>query len=138
MLNKNTFIKRTIIGVCIFAVMIGMILLDIFLHNPIDGSNPTFVSGRTINFILISFLILATVVEMRRALGKERIPDCFSWILWAYGVGLGVSYILFGFTGIVFFTLLIFAASVITALVHNRFDSVIYIAFMLVYPGLIV
>ena len=136
MLNKKSFIQRTIIGIGIFAVMIGMILLNIFLINPFSNQNNIFLSGRAINSLILSVLIVLAVIEMRRAIGKERIPDYYSWIIWAYGIGLGPSYALFGFSGIVFFTLLIFASSVITALLHNNVQSLFFVAFMLVYPGL--
>lgn len=138
MIEKKSLINRLWVGALIFLGMIGMIMLDIFLpnyaHNPDTAGQ--FVSGRAINSVLISVLILCSVVEMRRALGKECIPDCFSWLLWLYGWTLGPAYSLFGFTGIVFFTMLVFIAAVITSLARNRVDSLIYIAFMLVYPGL--
>lgn len=139
MMNKKALINRVWVGALIFIAMIGMIALDIFLpnyaHNPEDPEN-RFISGRAINSVIISVLIWLSVIEMRRALGKERIPDCFSWLLWLYGITLGPAYSLFGFTGVVFFSMIVFIAAVVTSLVKNRVDSLIYIAFMLVYPGL--
>ncbi len=137
-LNKKSLLNRVLVGAVIFIVMIGMVLLDIFLPNYVkdEGKWSNFVSGRAINSLLIAVLILLSVVEMRRALGRERIPDCFSWLLWLYGFGLMPVYVLFGFVGIMFFSLIVFIVSVITALFRNRVDSLIYIAFMLVYPGL--
>ena len=135
MINKKSLLNRVLVGIAIFVVMIGMILLNIYFPNYIDGSD-TFVSGRAINSVILSALILVSVVEMRRALGKERIPDCFSWLLWVYGIGIMPVYSLFGFMGIMFFSLIVFIVAVLTAMLRNRADSLIYIAFMLVYPGL--
>ncbi len=136
-LNKKSLRNRVLVGMAIFVVMIGMILLNIYFVNYThSGAKDTIVSGRAINSIIIAVLILLSVIEMRRALGTERIPDCFSWLLWLYGFGLMPAYVLFGFVGILFFSLIVFITSVITALVRNRVDSLIYIAFMLVYPGL--
>ena len=136
-LNKKSLVNRIWVGIVIFVVMIGMILLNLFFVNYAHGDKKdTVISGRAINSIIIATIILLSVIEMRRALGRERIPDCFSWLLWLYGFGLMPAYVFFGFVGILFFSLIVFIASVVTALVHNRADSLIYIAFMLVYPGL--
>ena len=137
MVSKKVLINRIWVGALIFIVMIGMILINVYFPNYSSNPNSTnFVSGRAVNSVLISVLILLSIIEMRRALGKERVPDCFSWLVWAYGFGLGPSYSLFGYTGIIFFSMLIFIGAVVTSLVHNRVDSLIYVAFMLVYPGL--
>lgn len=138
MINKKSLINRIWVGALIFIGMLGMIALDIFLPNYVynHDSQKQFISGRAINSVIISVLILLSIIEMRRALGRERVPDCFSWLLWLFGFTLGPAYSLFGFTGVVFFTMLVFVAAVITSLVKNRVDSLIYIAFMLVYPGL--
>ena len=137
MVSKKALINRIWVGALIFLGMFGMIALNVFFPNYANSPNRTqFLSGRAINSVLISLLILLSVIEMRRALGKERIPDCFSWLLWAYGFGLGPAYSLFGYTGIVFFTMLIFICAVVTSLICNRVDSLVYVAFMLVYPGL--
>lgn len=137
MVSKKVLINRIWVGALIFIAMIGMILLNVYFPNYSYSPNPTaFLSGRAINSVLISVLILLSVIEMRRALGKERVPDCFSWLVWAYGFGLGPAYSFFGYTGIIFFSMLIFIGAVVTSLVHNRVDSLIYVAFMLVYPGL--
>lgn len=136
MISKKTLINRIWVGALIFVVMIGMILLNIYFPNYASSDKDQFVSGRAINSVLISVLILLAVIEMRRALGKDKVPDCFSWLVWVYGVGVGLCYSLFGYTGIVFFTMLTFIGAVVTSLVHNRVDSLIYVAFMLVYPGL--
>lgn len=130
MIEKKSFWNRVFVGIGIFAVMVGMVLADIYVPNV------KFISGRAINSFIISALILLSVIEMRRAFGKERIPDCFSWLLWLYGFGLGPSYSLFGFIGIIFFTLLVFICAVVTSLYANRADSLVYVACMLVYPGL--
>ena len=137
-LNKKSLLNRVLVGCVIFIVMIGMVLLNVYLPNYVSDKSAIgkFISGRSINSILIAILILLSVIEMRRALGRERIPDCFSWLLWLYGFGLMPIYILSGFMGIMFFSLLVFTTSVVTALFRNRMDSLIYIAFMLVYPGL--
>lgn len=137
MLNKKSLINRTLVGIGVFAVMIGMVILDIFLPNYQNAPNDSkVISGRAINSIIISVLIMLSVVEMRRAIGREKIPDCFSWLLWLYAFGVGLCYSLFGFVGVVFLTLLVFVCATVTALFKNRPDSLIYIAFMLVYPGL--
>ncbi len=136
-LNKKSLLNRVLVGIVIFIVMIGMILLNVFFVNYThSGAKDTIISGRAINSVIISALILLSVIEMRRALGKDRIPDCFSWLLWLYGFGLMPAYVLFGFVGILFFSLIVFIVSIVTALAHNRADSLIFIAFMLVYPGL--
>lgn len=136
MLDKKSLLNRVLVGIGIFIVMIGMILLNIYFPNYVNNEQNQIVSGRAINAVIISLLILLSVVEMRRALGRERIPDCFSWLLWLYGIGIGPVYSLFGYIGIIFFSLLVFVSAVLTALFKNRVDSLIYVAFMLVYPGL--
>ena len=134
--NKASLRNRILIGIAIFVVMIGMILLNIFLPNYTYDGTDSFISGRAVNSVIISVLILLSVVEMRRALGTERIPHCFSWLLWFYGIGIMPVYSLFGFMGIIFFSLIVFIVAVLTAMFRNRADSLVYIAFMLVYPGL--
>lgn len=137
MVSKKVLINRIWVGALIFIAMISMVLINVYFPNYSSNPNPTtFISGRAINSVIISVLILLSIIEMRRALGKERVPDCFSWLLWAYGFGLGPAYSLFGYTGIIFFSMLIFIGAVVTSLIHNRVDSLIYVAFMLVYPGL--
>ena len=137
MLNKKNLLSRTVVGIGIFALLLAMILMDVYLPAGFfEVSFFRFLSGRSINSLLISVIILLAVVEMRRALGKERIPDCFSWLLWAYGFGVGTFYSLFGYTGIIFITMLVFFGAAVTSLLANRADSLIYVAYMLVYPGL--
>lgn len=137
MLNKKNLLSRVLVGIGIFLLMAAMVVMDVYLTAGVfEESIFNFVSGRAINSIIISLIILLAVVEMRRALGKERIPDCFSWLLWAYGFGVGIFYSLFGYTGIIFITMLVFFGAAVTSLVANRTDSLIYVAYMLVYPGL--
>lgn len=137
MVSKKALINRIWVGALIFVVMLGMIALNVFFPNYANKPNSTgFISGRAINSVIIYVLILLSVIEMRRALGKDKVPDYFSWLLWAYGFGLGPAYSFFGYTGILFFTMLVFIGAVVTSLLRNRVDSLIYIAFMLVYPGL--
>ena len=135
MLNKKSLINRIWVGALIFIAILGIIALNIFFPNYSHSSNNQFISGRAINSVILAVLILLSVVEMRRAFGKERIPDCFSWLIWLYGIGLASMYSLFGFIGIIFFTLVVFIAAIVTSLIKNRVDSLIYIGFMLVYPG---
>ena len=135
-LNKKSLLKRIGVGIAIFVVIIGMILLNVYFPNYISDTD-TFISGRAINSVIIFALILLSVVEMRRALGRERIPDQFSWLLWLYGFGVGPAYSLFGYTGIILFSLIVFICAVVTALFINRVDSLMYIGFMLIYPGLL-
>lgn len=137
MINKKSLANRIVVGFGIFAVLIGMILIDVYLPSYRKSNDVfKFVSGRSINAVIISVIICLSVIEMRRAIGRERIPDCFSWLLWLYAVGIGVTYSMFGFMGTIFLTLLVFVAATVTALAQNRADSLIYIAFMLVYPGM--
>lgn len=136
MVSKKSLINRIWVGALIFIVMIGTILLNIYFPNYSNSEENSIISGRAINSGIISVLIFLAVIEMRRALGPERIPSCFSWLVWAYGICLGPAYSLFGYTGIIFFSLLIFIGAVVTSLIHNRVDSLMYIGFMLVYPGL--
>lgn len=140
MLNKKSLINRTLVGIGIFILMLGMIALDIFVPNYIEGSQHytgnKVISGRAVNAVIISVIICLAVIEMRRAIGRERIPDQFSWLLWLYAIGVGPAYSLFGYMGIIFFTLLVFACAAVTALAVNRVDSLMYIGYMLVYPGM--
>ena len=136
MINKKSLLNRVLVGIAIFIVIIGMILINVYFPNYINEPN-TVISGRAISSVIIYALILLSVIEMRRALGKDRVPDSFSWLLWMYGFGVGPSYTLFGYTGIIFFSLIVFISAIVTAIVINRADSLMYIGFMLVYPGLL-
>ncbi|MCM1290026.1 MAG: phosphatidate cytidylyltransferase [Corallococcus sp.] len=135
MLNKKSLINRTLVGIGIFILMLGMIALDIFLPNYVNSESRV-ISGRAINAVIISVIICLAVIEMRRAIGRERIPDQFSWLLWLYAIVVGPAYSLFGYTGIIFFTLIVFVCAAVTALAVNRVDSLMYIGYMLVYPGM--
>lgn len=128
MISKSALKSRILYGILIGIVLLGMIILAAFdnYYNWMRG----------IISAIIYFFILFSIIEMRRALGRERIPDSFSWIIWTYGIVVGPAYTFFGFTGIIFFSLLVFAAAAITSFYINRPDSLIYIAFMLVYPGM--
>ena len=134
MLNKKSFWKRNLVSVFILLAMVGMVLLNVYLPN---FHNTNFISGRGINSAILSALILLAVIEMRRAFGFERIPHCFSWLIWLFGFGIGPSYSFFGFHGIVFLILFVFICAVITALVRKRVDCLVFIASVLIYPGLI-
>ena len=136
-MNKKALLNRVLVGIAIFVVIIGMILLNIYFPNYINDDSNIFISGRAITSVIFYALILLSVVEMRRALGKDRIPDTFSWLLWMYGIGAGPAYTLFGYMGILFFSLIVFICAVVTALFVNRADSIMYIGFMLIYPGLL-
>ena len=136
MINKKSLLNRVLVGIAIFVVIIGMLLLNIYFPNYIDEPE-TFISGRAITSVIFYALILLSVIEMRRALGKEKIPDSFSWLLWMYGFGAGPAYSLFGYMGIIFFSLIVFMCAVVTSLFTNRADSLMYIGFMLIYPGLL-
>ena len=135
-LNKKSLRNRVLVGIAVFVVIIGMILLNVYFPNYIDDKD-SFISGRAITSVIFYAIILLSVIEMRRALGRERIPDSFSWLLWMYGFGAGPAYSLFGYMGIIFFSLLVFISAVVTALFINRVDSLMYIGFMLIYPGLL-
>ena len=137
MINKKSLLNRVLVGIAIFVVIIGMILLNIYFPNYIYDESNIFISGRAITSVIFYALILLSVIEMRRALGKDKIPDSFSWLLWMYGFGVGPSYSLFGYMGVIFFSLIVFISAVVTALVVNRADSIMYIGFMLIYPGLL-
>jgi CDP-diglyceride synthetase len=116
------------VGAILLVVFLGMIMLAAF-----DNYFPWF---RYINILFISVLTFVAVIEMRRALGKDRIPDEFSWIIWAYGIGIGPSFVFFGYPGVVLFSLILFVVSALTAFKINSANSLINIAFVLVYPGL--
>ena len=137
MISKKSMLNRVLVGIAIFIVIIGIILLDVYFPNYINQEVNSFISGRAITSFIFYALILLSVIEMRRALGTERIPNSFSWLLWVYGFGAGPSYSLFGYVGIIFFSLIVFISAVVTALVINRVDSLMYIGFMLIYPGLL-
>ena len=129
-MNKKTLLNRIIVGIGIAALIVAIVViaaLSVHYHS---------IYLRGLDALIISVLILLSVIEMRRALGRERIPDNFSWLIWVYGFGITPSYVLFGYSGILFFTLLIFVLSTLTAFRINRADCLIHIAFMLVYPGL--
>lgn len=126
--TKKSFVNRVLVGIAVGILMVGMVVMASF-----DLQYPFL---RAIVSVIISVLLFLSVIEMRRALGKERIPDDFSWIIWSYGIGFGIIYALFGFIGVILFTMMVFAAAAITALKKNKADCLMYIAFMLVYPGL--
>ncbi|MCM1043703.1 MAG: phosphatidate cytidylyltransferase [Corallococcus sp.] len=134
-MNKKSLLNRIFVGIGIAIVMVGMIVMAAFSCDNRNG-DAKYAFLRVIDAAIISVLSLMAVIEMRRALGKDRIPDNFSWIIWAYGFGIGPAYLLFGFSGVLFLLLLIFAISSITAMKINRADCLINIAFILVYPGL--
>lgn len=133
MLNKKSLANRVLVGAGVFLLMIAMILMDVYL----TPSVVNVVSGRAINAAILSVIICLAVIEMRRAIGRERIPDNFSWLLWLYAIGIGPAYSLFGFMGVIFLSIMVFVGATVTALGSNRADSLMYIAYMLVYPGLI-
>ena len=137
MIDKKKLLNRVWVAIVIFVAIIGIILLDIYFPNYINDDSNMFISGRAISSFIFYALILLAVIEMRRALGKDRIPDSFSWLLWMYGFGVGPAYSLFGYTGIIFFSLVVFICAVVTALFVNRADSIMYIGFLLIYPGLL-
>ncbi len=137
MINKKSLLNRTLVGLGIFALMLGMVLLDVYVPARLFEDTPFhFMSGRAINSFLLCVIIFLAVVEMRRAFGVDRIPDCFSWLLWAYGIGVGASYCFFGYPGIIFITMLVFIGAAITSLYAKRADSLVYVSFTLVYPGM--
>ncbi len=125
--------KKALINRCLVAVLIAVFMIALVISTAYDH---IYNYIRVIVSILLSVLLWLAVIEMRRALGEERIPKDFSWIIWTYGIGFGIVYIFFGFTGIVLFTMLVFACSAFTAMKNNNAESLLYISFMLVYPGL--
>ena len=137
MIDKKALLNRIPVAIGVFVGIIGVVLINIYFPNYINDDSNIFISGRAITSVIFYALILLSVIEMRRALGKDRIPDNFSWLLWLYGFGVGPSYSLFGYTGIIFFSLIVFISAVVTALFVNRVDSIMYIGFMLIYPGLL-
>ena len=126
---KKALLNRILVGTLVGIFMIAMVVMAML------SVDHHFL--RELQALIISVLMLFSVIEMRRALGKDRIPDNFSWIIWAYGIGIGPAYILFGYVGVVFLTLLLFCFSTITALTAKRPDSLFYIAFIFIYPGLL-
>jgi phosphatidate cytidylyltransferase len=126
---KKALLNRILVGILVGVFMVGMVVMaSISRHYKLL---------RELQALIISVLMLIAVIEMRRALGKDRIPDNFSWIIWAYGMGVGPAYILFGYVGVVFLTLLLFCFSTITALTAKRPESLFYVAFIFIYPGLL-
>lgn len=137
MLNKKSMLNRILVGVAILVVWVGMVLINIYLTNSVTDDSISFVTGRAINSLIIYALIILAVYEMRRAFGLERIPRSFSWLLWLYGVCIGPIFSLFGFVGALIFTLFAFVCAFVTAIFVNKVDSIFYIAFILIYPGLV-
>ncbi len=128
-ISKRSLTNRIVVGIAVGVFMAGLVVATAFDH--------IYPAIRLAVSVILSVLLWLAVIEMRRALGEERIPKDYSWIIWTYSIGFGLIYIFFGFTGIVLFTLLIFACSAITAMKKNNFESLLYIAFTLVYPGLL-
>ena len=126
---KNALLNRVLVGVLVGIFMVAMVVMATeSVHHHLL---------RELQALIISVLTLIAVIEMRRALGKDKIPDNFSWIIWVYGAGIGPAYILFGYVGVVFLTLLLFCFSTITALTAKRPEALFYIAFIFIYPGLL-
>lgn len=137
MLNKKSMLNRILVGAAILVVWVGMVLLNIFLTNSITDESISLITGRAINSLIIYALIIVAVYEMRRALGLERIPRSFNWLLWLYGVCVGPIFTLFGFLGVTVFALVVFVCALVTAAIVNRVDSLVHFAFILIYPGLL-
>lgn len=137
MLNKKSMLNRILIGAAVLVVWVGMILLNIYLPFYANDDRPSYISGRAINSLIICVLIVLAVFEMRRAFGTERIPCAFNWILWVYGLALGPAFMFFGLAGTAVCTLIVFVCAVITAIAKNRADSLVFVAFTIVYPGLL-
>lgn len=137
MLNKKKLLNRILIGAAILVVILGMILLNVFLPYYSNDDSANVISGREINSLIIFVLIALAVYEMRCAFGLARIPRAFSWLLWLYGVCLGPVFCLTGIQGAVVFALVVFVCALITAIFKNRVDSLMYFAFILIYPGML-
>lgn len=117
-------LKRTLTGIAIATVFIGVLLLGEFVD-------------RAIMSAFLYIVVAICIIEVRHALG-ERIPREYNALIWAYAALYGLPYFFFGFRGIVFLTILAFLIACLIAVVHNHKDGVLQnVAFILIYPGIL-
>ncbi len=94
-------------------------------------------ADRVYSAILLCIIIGICVLETRYAMG-EKIPQQFDVLIWVYAILFGIPYFLFGYVGIVLFTLLIFIIGVTIAVMNNHNQGVLQnFAFILIYPALL-
>ncbi|MBO5772725.1 MAG: phosphatidate cytidylyltransferase [Clostridia bacterium] len=130
LVSKNRIIVGVLIAIFYFAIIIFSHLTR--EHFAFIGS---ITDGRAIVSTMLSVVIILAIIEMRRAIGFEKIPHSMSWIVWAYAIAFGPSYYLFGYTGIIFMSLFVFAVASFNAIMLNRPEIIMHVAFLLVYPG---
>ena len=127
-MNKKSLVNRILVGALVAVVMVGMVAIAAFAV-----SLPLL---RLANIVLISLLVCLSVFEMRRALGNERIPRDFSRILWIFGVFSGPVFVFFGQFGTLLLALFAICLAALRAVLTNRAEALLYVAFAIIYPGL--
>lgn len=116
--------KRVLMGALIATIFVAVIIAGEFYD-------------RFIMSIFMYIVIGICVLEIRYAFG-DKIDKRYNVLIWIYALGFGIPYFYFGFIGIVLFTLGIFiCCAIVTILDEGKFDSLITIAFILIYPALL-
>lgn len=128
-LNKNqlnTMLSRTVIGVLIGITYVVAILLGYFVD-------------RAIMSYFLCIVVAICILEVRFALG-DRISKRLGVLIWIFACLYGPCYFLYGFTGMVLFTLAVFVIGCLIVLIvsdENITETLMNFAFLLVYPTLI-
>lgn len=130
LVSKN----RIIVGILIAIFFFALVVLSHFTKEDFAFLG-SITDGRAIVAGLLSVVIIIAIIEMRRAIGFDKIPHSMSWIVWAYAILFGPAYYLFGYTGIIFMSLFVFAVSAFNAILLNNPEIIMHVAFLLVYPG---
>ncbi len=120
---KNNLINRIVVGLAIGIVFAAVILTSYFIDKVIFS-------------VFLCLLIAVAVLEVRHALG-ERIPRQLNLLIFVFALCFGLPYFVFGFGGIVLFTLCVFVAGSAVTVLHGFSANVLQnFAFLLVYPAL--
>ncbi len=122
----NTMLSRTLIGVLIGITYVVAILLGYFVD-------------RAIMSYFLCIVVAICILEVRFALG-DRISKRLGVLIWIFACLYGPSYFLYGFTGMVLFTLATFVIGCLIVLIvadENIAETLMNFAFLLVYPTLI-
>lgn len=123
-MSKKISANRYLMSVLIAILFVGLVLVTEF-------------ADRLYSAILLCIIIGICVLETRYAMGT-KIPQQFDALIWIYAILFGVPYFLFGYVGVVLFTLLIFIIGVTVAVINNHSQWVLQnFAFILVYPALL-
>ena len=93
---KNNLINRIVVGLAIGIVFAAVIVTSYFIDKVIFS-------------VFLCLLIAVAVLEVRHALG-ERIPRQLNLLIFVFALCFGLPYFVFGFGGIVLFTLCVFVA----------------------------